>query len=99
MLALYSLDFNKDFLLYTIIFDNSLLTVLTQKDEMNNEHPISFMRSSMQGPELNYLAIDKKAYVVYKVVKNFRPYLMKNQCIVFVPHPPVHTLLLQQELG
>lgn len=45
---------------------------------MNNECPISFISTSMQGPKLNYLSIDKKAYEVYKAVKHFRPYLMKN---------------------
>jgi len=96
---LYNPDFQKDFLLYTFTFDNSLAIVLTQKGEVNNERPISFMSASMQGPELNYPAIDKQAYAAYKEVKHFRPYLLKNQCIVYVPHPIVRTLLVQQELG
>lgn len=49
--------------------------------------------------ELNYPTIDKQAYAVYKVVKHFRPHLLKNHCIVFIPHSSVHTLLVQQELG
>ena len=57
------------------------------------------MSASMQGPELKYPSIEKQAYVVYKVVKHFRPYLLKNHCIVFVTHPTVHTLLAQQGLG
>jgi len=54
---------------------------------MNNEFSISFMRESMRGTELNYPAIDKQEYVIYKVVKHFRPYLLKNHFIVYVPHP------------
>ena len=34
--ALYNPYFNKDFLLYTFDSDNSLIVVLTQKDELNN---------------------------------------------------------------
>lgn len=47
----------------------------------------------------NYPTIDKKVYAIYKVVKHFIPYLFKNHYIVYVPHPTVHTLLAQQELG
>eukprot|EP00253_Pinus_taeda_P020053 PITA_20053 len=89
--ALYSPDFKKDFLLYTFASDNSLAAVLTQKDEANDEHSISFMSASMQGPKLNYPTIDKQAYAIYKAVKHFKPYLLKNHCIVFVPHPTVCT--------
>ena len=99
MLALYSPNFKKDFLLYSFASDNLLTTLLTQKDEMNDERPISFMSENMQGPELNYLIVDKQAYVVYKAMKHFRPYLLKNHCIVFIPYPPVRTLLVQKELG
>lgn len=47
----------------------------------------------------HYHTIDKQAYPMYKALKNFRPYLLKNHCIVFIPHLAVRTLLVQQELG
>lgn len=37
--ALYSLEFNKDFLLYTVASDIWLATVLTKKDELKNDAP------------------------------------------------------------
>lgn len=64
MPALYNPDFNNCFLLYTFTSDNSLDAILTQKDEMNEERPISFMSVSMQGLELNYTTINKQAYTV-----------------------------------
>lgn len=70
-IVLYSPDFNKYFLLYTFSSDASPAIVLTQKDELNNEQPISFMITSLQGPKLNYPGVDKQAYAVYKVVKHF----------------------------
>lgn len=97
--TLYNPKFKKDFLLYTFASDKSFTAVLTHKDKMNDECPISFMSASMQGLEINYPAFDKQAYVVYKAVKHFRPYSLKNHCIVFVPHPAVRTLCVQQELG
>jgi hypothetical protein len=38
--VLRSPNFNKDFFLYTFSSDQSLATVLTQKDDENNEAPI-----------------------------------------------------------
>jgi hypothetical protein len=52
-------------------------------------HWISFMSTNLQGVELNYPAIDKHAYAVYKAVKHFRSYILKNHTKVIVPHPAV----------
>jgi hypothetical protein len=87
--VLQSPDFCKDFFLYTFSFDQSLVAVLTQKDDENNEALISFMSNNIQGAELIYPAIDKQAYVVYKVVKHFRSYILKKHTKVIVPHPAV----------
>lgn len=57
------------------------------------------MSASLQGSELNYPSIYKQAYAVYKVVKHIQPYLLKNKYIIFVPHPAVISLFVQQELG
>jgi hypothetical protein len=70
--VLQSPDFNRNFFLYTFTSDQSLDAVLTQKDDDKNEAPVSFMSTNLQGADLNYPAIDKHAYVVYKAVKHLR---------------------------
>jgi hypothetical protein len=97
--VLRSLDFNRDFFLYTFGSDQSLAAILTQKDDDNNEAPVSFMSTNLQGDELNYLAIDKQAYTVYKAVKHFRSYILKNHTKVIVSHPVDRSLFTQQEMG
>jgi hypothetical protein len=57
--VLRSPDFNRDFSLYSFASDQSLATVLTQKDDDNNEAPLSFMSTNLQGVEINYPTIDK----------------------------------------
>ena len=43
--------------------------------------------------------MDKKSYVVFKAVKQFRLYILKNWMKVIVPHPAVRSLFIQKELG
>ena len=97
--SLRSLDFEKDFILYTFASNNSLAVVLTQKGELGDEYPISFMRTGLQGDELNYTAVEKQAYIVFKAVKQLRPYILKNRMKVIVPHPTIRSLFVQKELG
>lgn len=97
--TLYSLDFNQDLLLYTFASDTYIVVMLTQKEELNNERTISFMSMILQGPKVRYPIMEKQAYVVKRVVKYFKPYLLKNHCIICVPHPAVRSLFVQQVLG
>jgi hypothetical protein len=53
------------------------------------------MSTNLQGAELNYPTIDKHAYVVYKVVKHFRSYILKNHTKFIVPHVVVRSLFIQ----
>ena len=84
--------------MYIFASDKSLAVVLTQKEDGGDELPISFMIAGLQGGELNYLVVDKQAYAVFKVVKQFRPYILKNQTKVIVPHLAVRSLFMQKEL-
>jgi hypothetical protein len=97
--VLRSPDFSKGVFLYTFSFNHSLATVLNQKDDENNEAPVSFMSTNLQGAELYYPAIDKKAYAVYNVVKHFRSYIIKNHTKVIMPHPQVQSLFTQHDIG
>ena len=76
-----------------------MATVLTQKEDGGDKYPISFMSTSLQGADLNYPAVDKQAYAVFKAVKQFGPYIVKNHTKVIVPHPAVRSLFVQKELG
>ena len=57
------------------------------------------MSTGLQGAELNYPAIGKQAYAVFKAMKQFWPYILKNQTKVIVPYPAVRSLFVQKELG
>jgi hypothetical protein len=57
------------------------------------------MSTNFQGAEFNYPAIDEHAYVVYKAVKHFRYYILKNHTKVILPHPAARSLFTQQYMG
>ena len=57
------------------------------------------MSTRLHGDELNYLAVDKQEYAVFKVVKQFRPYILKKRTKIIVPYPTVRILFVQKELG
>jgi hypothetical protein len=97
--SLISPNFSQDFTLYTFASDHSYAAVLTQKNFENNEVPIAFMSSAFKGTELNYPAVDRQAYAIFKAVKNFWSYLLKSRTKVIVPYPAVRNLLVQKELG
>ena len=69
--SLLSLDFNKDFILYTFASDISYVDVLTQHNKQNYEVPISFMSSNFKGVEINYHEVDKQAFDVFRAIKHF----------------------------
>ena len=57
------------------------------------------MSTGLQGAELNYLSEDKQECAVFKAVKQFKPYILKNITKVIVPHPTARSLFMQKELG
>eukprot|EP00253_Pinus_taeda_P027097 PITA_27097 len=97
--ALNAPNFSNHFTLYTIASDFSYAAVLTQINNHNLEAPVSFYSSNLKGAEINYSEVEKQAFVVYKVVKHYRPFLLKAHTKVIVPFPSVRQLLIQRELG
>eukprot|EP00253_Pinus_taeda_P016099 PITA_16099 len=96
--ALNNPNFSNHFTFYTIAYDFSYAAVLTQINNHNLEAPISFYSSNIQGAELNYSEVEKQAFVVYKAVKHYRPFLLKVHTKVIVPFSSVRQLLIQREL-
>jgi len=58
-------NFESDFQLYIFASEHSIVIVLTQKDE-GCDCPISFMSTNLQGVQLEYPRMDKKAFVYFR---------------------------------
>ena len=46
-----------------------------------------------------FRSFDKQDYAVFKAVKQFRPYILKNRTKVIIHYPAIRSLLIQKELG
>lgn len=73
--------------------------ILLQKNKDNDEVAISFMSIPLKKHELKYSIMEKKAYAVMKVVKQYRYYILHFHAIVYVPHSIVKSILTQQGIG
>jgi hypothetical protein len=89
---LHSPEFDHDCLLYTFTYDHFFVVILMLKDIEGNECHISFVSTNLQGEKLIYIAIDKESYVIFRVMKHFKPYILKNYTKLIVPHPMVRSL-------
>jgi len=88
-----------NFILYTLASDSFYAAVLTQINDRNLEAPIPFYSSNLEGVEPNYSKVEKQAFVVFKAIKHFRPFLLKVHIKVIVPFSVVRQLLVQTKLG
>eukprot|EP00253_Pinus_taeda_P031091 PITA_31091 len=91
--------FSESFILYTFASEKSFAAILTQANQEKAEAPIAFFDSNLQGAEINYSDVEKQAYVVFKAIKYFRPFLLKTHTKVIVSFPAVRNLLIQKYVG
>eukprot|EP01018_Ginkgo_biloba_P033329 Gb_18650 [translate_table: standard] len=96
--VLVSLNFDRDFYIYSFSSDHTVAAVLTQRKE-SGEHPISFMSTQLKGVELKYSTLEKQAYALIKAVKKFRHYILHNKVHAIILDPSVKSMLGQNELG
>lgn len=69
-----SLDYDKDFILYTFTSNTSFVVVLMQKSNAHEEFLTALISSRLQNAELKCHDVDKQDFAMFKAVKNFRPY-------------------------
>ncbi|KAH9296739.1 hypothetical protein KI387_044767, partial [Taxus chinensis] len=92
-------DFNKDFIIYCYATEFTLAVVLTQKNSEDHELPIAFMSYVLKAHELKYTMMEKHAFAVVKVVKQFHFYILNSHSVVLVPDTTIKSILTQQEFG
>jgi hypothetical protein len=59
-LVLVSLDYTKEFLIFSFAYEHIFATVLLQKNEEGFEQPIAFFSKSLRDAELRYMYLKNK---------------------------------------
>jgi hypothetical protein len=95
-LVLISLDFQRDFIMYSFSTESVVASVLTQRNAKGEELPIKFMSKTLHDYELRYSELEKQALSLVKEVAHFWTYILNSHVIAYVPSSPVKMLLNQQ---
>jgi hypothetical protein len=94
---LISPDYSRDFIIFSFASQDTIASVLMQKDADDYEHLVAFMSKVLRYSELNYSIIEKQAYALVKSLKHFRNYIGFNKIKAYVPYPTVKDVLSQQD--
>lgn len=69
--TLFHLDFKKEFIMYCYALEYTMLGILLQRNEKDDEVPIYFMSVPLKKHKLCYSLVKKQAFIVVKFVKHF----------------------------
>jgi hypothetical protein len=75
-LVLISLDFEKGFILYSFTSEETISSILTQKNDKVEELPIAFLSKTLHDYELKYSMIEKQALSLVKEIAHFMTYIL-----------------------
>ena len=92
-----SLDFDKDFLVFSYALEHIVAVVLLQKNDQGEEKPIAFFSKILRDGELKYDIMEKQAYALIKSLKYFRIYVLHSHVVAYVPSSVVKSILTQPD--
>jgi hypothetical protein len=86
-------DYSKEILIFSFSYDNTIVVVLLQRNEHNQEQPIAFFSKSLRDCEFKYKIIEKQAYALVKALKTFRVYVLHSKIIAYAPSGTIKEVL------
>ena len=95
--TLTSLDYNKEFHIFSFASEDTISAVLLQADEESSEHPVAFFSKNLRDAKLRYDIIEKEAYALIKSLKAFRVYTLHSKIIAYVPSVAIKDVLTQPD--
>ena len=80
-------------MVYSYASEDTIATVLLQKNSENHEQPIALMSKNLRDAELKYTTTEKQAYALVKALKHFRTYIGFSKIKAYVPYQAVKDVL------
>jgi hypothetical protein len=96
--VLISLDYSKDFLIFSFASFDTVATVLLKKNEEGREQPISFFSKALRDAEVRYEIMENQAYALVKSLKSFRVYVFHSKVTAYVPSASLKDILIQPDI-
>jgi hypothetical protein len=96
--VLVSLDYAKDFLIFSSASFDTAAAVLLQKNEEGREQPISLFSKALRDAEVRYEIMEKKTYALVKALKDFRVYVLHSKVIAYIPSASMKDILIQPDI-
>jgi hypothetical protein len=86
-------NYNKYFLLYSVVAESTIGMVLVQEDHFLSEYVIYYLSRGLVGLELNYSHVEKLALVAIYDVQRFCHYILFRKTTVIVVVNPFQYVL------
>lgn len=80
---------SKDFQIFSFTSKDTIVGVLLQKNDQDEEQPIAFMNKYLRDAELKYVFMEKQAYALVKSLKYFKAYVGYSKVVACVLHSVV----------
>ena len=94
---LVSPNFLEYFLTFYFASQDTIATILLQKNAEGLEQPIAFFSKTLRDSELKYSTLEKQAYSLVKALKFSRIYILHSNIIAYVPNAAIKDILTQPD--
>jgi hypothetical protein len=78
-------NYDKEFIIFSFASNHTIVVVLLQKNEENQEQNIALFSKALRDVELRYSSSEKQAYALVKALKSFRDYIFHSKILAYVP--------------
>jgi hypothetical protein len=91
--------YSRDYFMYLVASDSTIVMVLVQEDDSHDEHIIYYLSRSLTTTETKYLHVEKLDLEVVQVVQCFCHYILLCRTTVIFDCNPMQHILTRQLLG
>jgi hypothetical protein len=91
--VLVSLDYSKEFTIFSFSSEENIVVVLLQKNDQGHENHIYLFNKALKEDEMKYDILEKHAYALVKALKASRIYIVQSSIKAYVSSNSVKEIL------
>jgi hypothetical protein len=92
---LVSPNYDKYLFIFSFASEHTIVLVLLQKNDENQEQWIAFFNRALRDAELKYDNFETQAYSLVKSLKALRDYILHSKTFSYVPNSVIKDILTQ----